>query len=97
MALIKADDTITKMMWSLGENMIKDDRGDLGYASYRGRNSHIYHGSRSPNHSSPFHHYQVGTLLCLASQFLRLSTVAAEAQEAQAEFDDIDFSEDEVI
>lgn len=85
--MIRADDSLTNMMWTLGENLIKDDRGDLGYGSYSGRNSHIYHGTRSPNHPSPFHHYQAGTILCLLAQFLRLTNVASEAQEAAAEFD----------
>ena len=78
-------------MYTLGENLIKDDRGDLGYGSYYGRNSHIYHGSRNPNHPSPFHHYQVGTVLCLLAQVLRITNVAAEAQAVQAEMDEMDF------
>jgi hypothetical protein len=68
------------MLWTFGEGLITDDAGDLGYASYRGRDNHVYHGKRSPNHPSPMHHYQLGTLMCLAAQFLQLSTVAAEAQ-----------------
>lgn len=79
--MIKADDSIAKMLWTFGENLIKDDASDLGYASYSGRQNHIYHGKRSPDHPSPFHHYQLGTLMCMAAQLLQLSTVASEAQE----------------
>lgn len=92
--VIKADDTLTNLMYTLGENLIKDDRGDLGYGSYRNRSSHIYHGVRSPHHPSPFHHYQAGTILCLLAQFLRVTNVAAEAQEAAAEFEDLDLEEE---
>jgi hypothetical protein len=69
------------MLWTLGETLIRDDASDLGYASYRGRQNHIYHGVRSPDHPSPLHHYQVGTVLCMVAQLLQLSTVASEAQE----------------
>lgn len=92
--MIKADDTLTNLMYTLGENLIMDDRGDLGYGSYKGRSSHIYHGRRSPNHPSPLHHYQAGTILCLLAQFLRLTNVAAEAQAAAAEFEGFDLDED---
>ncbi len=67
-------------MYTFGEALIHDDAGDLGYTSYKGRANHVYHGKRSPNHPSPAHHWQIGTVLCIFSQFLALSTVAAEAQ-----------------
>lgn len=92
--MLRADDTLTNLMYTLGENLIKDDRGDLGYFNYSGRSSHIYHGHRSPNHPSPFHHYQAGTILCVLAQFLRLTNVASEAQSAVAEFQDLDLEED---
>jgi len=92
--MIKADDSLTRLMYTLGENLIKDDRADLGYGSYYGRSGHRYHGVSSPNHSSPFHHYQVGTVLCLLAQMLRLTNVAAEAQEATADINFEDFEED---
>lgn len=79
--MARVDDSIIKMMWDFGEALVRDDAGDLGYASYRGRHNHIYHGKRSPDHPSPFHHYQVGTLMCLAAQLLQLGTVADEARE----------------
>ena len=82
-------------MYTLGENLIRDDRGDLGYGSYKGRTSHIYHGIRSPNHPSPLHHYQAGTVLCLLAQFLRLGNVAGEAQQAAAEIEAMDEEIDE--
>ena len=79
-------------MWNVGEALIKDDASDLGYASYRGRANHIYHGVRSPNHPSPFHHYQIGTALCMLAQILQLSTVAAEASEVAEDIQDPDLS-----
>ena len=53
-----------------GESLIRDDRGDLGYFTYRNRKRHKYHGQVSPHHPSPFHHYQIGTVVTLASYFL---------------------------
>ena len=53
-----------------GESLIKDDKGDLGYLTYRNRKRHTYHGKKSPHHPSPWHHYQIGTALCLTSYLL---------------------------
>lgn len=94
--MIRADDTLTKMMWNIGEALIHDDRGDLGYTTYKGRTSHFYNGRRSPDHVSPLHHWQVGTLLCLMSQILSVSNVAAEAKAAVADIDlELDFQDTE--
>lgn len=72
-------------MWNLGENLIHDDKGDLGYFSYRGRNSHRYHGVPAPDHPSALHHWQAGALLVLLSLGLTLNNLANEAKEIQDE------------
>lgn len=53
-----------------GEQLIRDDKGDLGYFDYRNRRRHKYHGRYSPNHPSPVHHYQAGTVISLVSYML---------------------------
>jgi hypothetical protein len=53
-----------------GESLIKDDKADLGYFTYRNRRGHKYRGKAAPNHPSPWHHYQIGSLLCLTSYLL---------------------------
>lgn len=53
-----------------GESLIKDDKADLGYLTYRNRKRHTYHGKKAPNHPSPLHHYMAGTALCLTSYLL---------------------------
>lgn len=52
------------------EALIRDDAGDLGYFQYRNRKRHKYHGKHSPHHPSPAHHYQLGTIIGLASYML---------------------------
>ena len=78
---VEFDDDYTKILYNIGKAMIYDDKGDLGYANYHGRRSHTYHGKNSPNHPSPWHHYQLGSVLVLLSQFLSLNSVAKDAQE----------------
>ena len=87
---VEFDDDYTKILYNIGKAMIYDDKGDLGYANYRGRTSHTYHGKKSPNHPSPFHHWQVGSALVLLSQFLSLNNVAKDAMEIAKENDEID-------
>ena len=49
-------------------SLIEDDRADIGYTTYRNRNSHYYHGKKSPDHESPFHHWQIGGIAYIISQ-----------------------------
>lgn len=67
-------------MWDLGAGLIEDDKHDLGYFSYRGRHNHRYHGVASPNHDSPFHHWQAGAFLVLSSLLLTLGNMANDAK-----------------
>ncbi len=64
-----------------GESLIKDDKGDLGTFNYRNRKRHTYHGKKAPNHPSPFHHYQVGTVIYLTSLFMAPIAMALDIQE----------------
>lgn len=67
-----------------GESLIKDDKADLGYFTYRNRRRHKYRGKPAPHHPSPFHHYHAGTLLCLTSYLLApLALMADMKDEAQ--------------
>lgn len=61
---------LAKSIHGLGSIMIADDASDIGYLTYTGRNDHYYHGVHSPNHESPFHHWQWGGMLVLLSHLL---------------------------
>lgn len=80
---------IAKTIYTLGELMVKDDISDLGYTTYRNRRNHYYHGKHSPNHPSPFHHWQVGTMFMVLGQLMGIASVAREAQAAQAEAEEL--------
>lgn len=53
-----------------GESLIRDDKSDIGKLSYRNRKRHKYHGKLAPDHPSPFHHYQAGSILLFISYLL---------------------------
>lgn len=79
--MVEVDKDVAKILYNLGESMIHDDRGDLGYVTYRNRKLHHYGGKLAPDHPSPVHHWMLGTLLCLTAQGLALVKTAQEAQE----------------
>ena len=79
--MVEFDKDVAKILYNLGESMIHDDRGDLGYVTYRNRKLHHYGGKPAPDHPSPVHHWMLGTLLCLTAQGLALVKTAQEAQE----------------
>ena len=83
---MESDDTISKIMYDIGATMIYDDRADLGYFSYKNRRNHKYNGKYSPDHASPFHHWQIGLIMMLGAQFLQLNQLANEAREVAEEF-----------
>lgn len=64
-----------------GESLIRDDASDLGYFTYRNRRRHKYHGKLAPDHPSPFHHYQIGTILVLLSDFLAPIAMAMDLKD----------------
>lgn len=64
-----------------GESLIRDDKGDLGYLTYRNRRRHRYHGKLAPDHPSPVHHWQLGTLLILLSDFLAPMAMAIDLRD----------------
>lgn len=80
-----ADKDIAKILYNLGASMIKDDASDLGWTTYKNRRLHHYAGRHAPNHSQPVHHWQVGTLMCIASQLMALASTAIDAQNTYAE------------
>lgn len=49
-----------RVLHDFGLLCINDDYMDVGYFQYRGREGHTYQGKASPDHPSPFHHWQVG-------------------------------------
>ena len=64
-----------------GESLIRDDKGDLGYFTYRNRHRHKYHGRHAPNHPSPLHHYMAGSVLVLGSYLLAPLALALDIKE----------------
>jgi len=89
MSTFSADKDVAKILYNVGESMIKDDKNDLAWTTYSNRRLHHYGGHRAPNHSSPFHHWQVGTALCFLSQFLALASTAIEAQQTYEEMQQV--------
>lgn len=75
------DKDVSKILYNLGESMIHDDRGDLGWTTYRNRRLHRYQGRAAPHHASPLHHWIWGTGLCLVAQMMALAQTANEARE----------------
>lgn len=82
------DSDFAKILYNFGSAMIKDDAHDLGFMSYRSRNSHKYHGVIKPDHPSNLHHWQVGSALVLISQLMALADTASEAMEIADEMEE---------
>lgn len=78
---------IARFVDKLGEFLIADDKHDIGYYSYRNRNSHFYHGRKAPHHPSVMHHWQVGGLLMFGAQMM----AAAAMLKAMTTDDDTDY------
>lgn len=57
-----------EMIHNISMYLLHDDAHDLGFFSYYNRNSHYYQGKRSPDHPSPFHHYQIAIIGLLFAQ-----------------------------
>lgn len=74
-----------EMLNNLAVSLIEDDRHDIGYTTYRNRNSHYYHGKRSPNHDSPWHHWQIGGILYIISQIAGAIALTHEMHQGEAE------------
>ena len=55
-------------MHNLGLLMLQDDAHDIGYFVYYNRRHHKYRGRSSPDHVSPFHHWQVGLVFLFLAQ-----------------------------
>jgi hypothetical protein len=72
------DENLAKTIYNLGSSLIQDDKGDIGWITYRNRNNHVYHGKVAPNHPSPFHHWQIGTILCMLGQAMALGAMAQD-------------------
>jgi hypothetical protein len=75
------DANLAKAIYNLGHTLIQDDKADLGWITYRNRNNHFYHGKQAPHHPSPFHHWQLGTVLCMIGQAMALGALASDLTE----------------
>jgi len=58
--------------------LIVDDKHDLGHFDYYGRKDHYYRFKQSPDHPSPFHHYQLGIIGLVIAQIGGLFSKALE-------------------
>ena len=74
--------------------LIKDDAHDLGYMSYKSRNSHKYNGEVQPDYHSNLNHWQVGSVLFLLSRFMALADSSSEVLEIA---DEMEENENELI
>lgn len=71
-----------KLLYETGLALVKDDASDIGWLTYKNRRLHRYHGKKAPDHESPFHHWQIGTILMLIGQFGGALAMAQEAHQA---------------
>lgn len=69
---------IFEMMYDISLFLIVDDKHDLGHFGYINRDDHYYRFKPSPNHPSPFHHWQVGVIGLFLSQTGALISKALE-------------------
>jgi hypothetical protein len=74
-----------EIIYNLGETLLYDDRGDIGFFTYRKRKNHYYNGKKSEDHPSPVHHWQLGALLVLFSEIAGLLAIAREMKKPPVE------------
>lgn len=79
--MINFNADLAKVIYNLGHTMILDDKADLGWVTYRGRHNHTYHGKKAPDHPSPFHHYMIGSVLCMLAQAMSIGALANDLTE----------------
>ena len=86
--MVVFDQNLAKALYNFGHSLIQDDKADLGYFSYYGRKNHVYHGENKPHHPSPFHHYQIGTVLCMLAQFMSIGALAQDVYDTPNDKED---------
>lgn len=72
---------LAEIIHSTGVTLLEDDASDIGYFEYYGRKDHYYHGVHSPDHPSPFHHWQVSLPLIAFGKMLGLAAIATSFTE----------------
>jgi hypothetical protein len=58
--------------------LLRDDISDLGRFSYYDREDHYYHGNKSTDHPSMMHHWQIGIVGLVVSQFGSLLNIGKD-------------------
>ena len=81
-----------KLFYQIGEHLLRDDINDVGYFNYRNRRHHYYHGKHSPDHPSPFHHWQPALFMMAAGMFMGTLAELQEIHRAFTEPDDLDMN-----
>ena len=75
---VKTPEQLFELIHNVSLYLLIDDKSDLGRFQYYGRDDHYYHGKHSPDHPSPFHHWQIGILGLIVSQLGSIMTKASE-------------------
>ncbi len=79
--MINLDPSLAKAIYNLGHSLIQDDKGDIGWITYRGRQNHVYHGKKAPDHPGVLHHWMAGTVLCMIAQAMSIGALANDLTE----------------
>jgi hypothetical protein len=77
-------------VYNIGFALLQDDIHDVGYFAYSDRKFHKYHGKTSPDHPSPWHHWQVGVVFLFMSQLMGLMSKVKENLQVMKEIEGLD-------
>jgi hypothetical protein len=70
--------SVCKVIHDISYQMLYDDRHDIGYFQYWGRNDHFYHGKPAPDHPLPSHHWQFSIF---GMMFAQLGAMCSQLKE----------------
>lgn len=81
---------VCKIIHDISYMMLYDDRHDIGFFQYSGRNDHYYNGRQAPDHPSPGHHWQFSIFGMLFAQLGGMCSQLREVCQTMASISDDD-------
>ena len=81
---------VCKIIHDISYMMLYDDRHDIGFFQYQGRNDHFYNGRRAPDHPSPGHHWQFSIFGMLFAQLGGMCSQLRDVCQTMASISDDD-------
>ena len=88
---------VCKAMYNFGKALLDDDAHDIGYFQYYNRIGVTYHGKKSTNHPSAFHHWQPAVFMIITSQLLTILHKAKEVYTVYKEADELFEDEEDMV